>query len=140
MSTLTDTRQSILLDDARRIIAAGESTARAADLSMHLTVVDGWGDLVAHARMDGEWFREIAGRLNGPLSGRAFEMARGVLASEMPDARHFVTIDRTDGSRLTVFLGGAPLTRDDEVVGAVGVCGMAGEADGTVPTAAADAL
>ncbi len=49
----------ISLADARRIFAAAEKKATEIGQPMHIAVVDGGGNLVAHVRMDGAWIGSI---------------------------------------------------------------------------------
>jgi len=58
-SQMTLQQQSVSLDDARRVIAAGEERAREIGQPMNIAVVDAGGNLVAHIRMDGATNRLI---------------------------------------------------------------------------------
>ena len=49
----------IKLNDAKRIIAAGETKAAEIGQPMNIAVVDAGGNLVAHVRMDGAWIGSI---------------------------------------------------------------------------------
>jgi len=49
----------ILLEDARRIIAAAEAKAAEIGQPMNIAVADAGGNLVAHVRMDGAWIGSV---------------------------------------------------------------------------------
>ena len=57
----------LTLDDARRVIAAGEKQAAAIKQPMNIAVVDEGGNLLAHIRMDGAWIGSIDIALNKPI-------------------------------------------------------------------------
>ena len=52
---MTQQVNSLDLDDALRIVAAGEARAAETGEPMDIAVVDAKGDLVLHVRMDGAW-------------------------------------------------------------------------------------
>lgn len=133
-------QESISLDDARRVIAAGEEKAREIEHPQNIAVVDAGGNLVAHVRMDGAWIGSVDISINKAWTARAFDIETGALAENSQSGGQFFGIHASNGGRVMIFAGGIPLERDGQVVGAVGVSGGDGEQDQTVAEAAAAAF
>ena len=137
MITREDT---VTLEDARRVIAAGEKKAREIGQPMNIAVVDAGGNLQAHARMDGAWIGSIDISINKAFSSRAFDIATKDLGALSQPGGQFYGINVSNHGRVMTFAGGVPLKRGGKVVGAVGVSGGAGEQDQAVADAAATAF
>jgi len=133
-------QQNATLDDARRVIAAGEEVARELGQPMNIAVVDAGGNLIAHERMDGAWIGSIDVSINKAFTARAFDLATDALAPNAQPGNQFYGIQNSNRGRIMIFAGGVPLVSNGEVVGAVGVSGGDGKQDQTVAEAAASAL
>lgn len=72
--------ESVSLDDARRMIEAGERKAREIGQPSNIAVVDAGGNLVAHIRMDGSWIGSVDGSINKAFTARAFDISTADLA------------------------------------------------------------
>jgi uncharacterized protein GlcG (DUF336 family) len=140
MTSFLTRKETVLLDDARRVIAAGEDAARATGRSMHFAVVDAVGDLVVYARMDGAWVPDSGEGTYCGLPRHAIELTRAALAQNSGQKRRFVSIKRRDATRVTVVLAAAPLRRNMLAVGAVGVCGVGDKDDSAIAASAAGAF
>ncbi|MEH2450055.1 GlcG/HbpS family heme-binding protein [Nostoc sp.] len=138
--TMTSDKHSVSLDDARRILAAGEAKARAIGQPMNLAVVDAGGNLVAHIRMDGAWIGSIDISINKAFTARAFDLSTKSLAEDAQPGKQFYGIHASNGGRIMIFAGGIPLQRDEQIVGAIGVSGGSGEQDQAVAEAAVAAF
>jgi uncharacterized protein GlcG (DUF336 family) len=134
------TVENISLDDARRVIAAGEKKAQEIGQPSNIAVVDHGGNLVAHIRMDDAWIGSIDVSINKAFTSRAFEITTKDLATNAGPGDQFFGISGSNQGRIMIFAGGIPLHRDGKVVGAVGVSGGSGEQDQTVAEAAAAAF
>ena len=134
------TQDTICLEDARRVIAAGESQAADVGQPVNIAVVDAGGNLVAHVRMDGAWLGSIDISINKAFTARAFDLPTKDLADDSGPGGQFYGIHASNGGRVMIFAGGVPLERDGVIVGAVGVSGGTGEQDQQVAEAAAAAL
>jgi len=132
--------QTATLEDARRVIAAGEERARELGQPMNIAVVDAGGNLIAHERMDGAWIGSVDISINKAFTARAFDLATEALGSNSQPGNQFFGIHASNGGRIMIFAGGVPLVSDGEVVGAVGVSGGDGKQDQTVAEAAASAF
>lgn len=138
--TMTSDKHSVSLDEARRILAAGEAKARAIGQPMNLAVVDAGGNLVAHIRMDGAWIGSIDISINKAFTARAFDISTKSLAENAQPGEQFYGIHVSNGGRIMIFAGGIPLQRDEQIVGAIGVSGGSGEQDQAVAEAAVAAF
>jgi glc operon protein GlcG len=130
MTTLT-------LDFARRCLEAAEEEASARDLKLSFAVVDAAGHLVAAARMDGaDWITpEVAlGKAWTAAAYKAPSAAQGEKAKNL--VAFAGAISAATGGRYTPQIGGLPIERDGDVVGAMGASGALGEEDEAVVRAA----
>lgn len=137
---MTIQQESVSLEDARRVIAAGEKQASEIGQPMNLAVVDAGGNLVAHIRMDGAWLGSIDISINKAFTARALDISTEALAANAQSGGPFFGIHTSNGGRVIIFAGGIPLRRGDQVVGAIGVSGGDTQQDQTVAEAAVAAF
>jgi uncharacterized protein GlcG (DUF336 family) len=117
---------SITLAEARTIIDGAISYARERNVIMAAVVVDTAGNPIASARMDGVGANNML-----YAEGKAFASAMqrqtteqlGALAKDRPD-RYFGIMAMYPGKMYLVG-GGVPLIANGQLVGAVGVAGLA---------------
>ncbi len=140
MTSTTLTDGTVSLEDARRVIAAGEERAREIEQPQNIAVVDAGGNLVSHIRMDGAWIGSVDVAINKAFTARAFDLPTSELAADSQPGGQFYGIQESNKGRIMIFAGGIPLKRDGKVVGAVGVSGGDGDQDTTVAEAAAAAF
>jgi uncharacterized protein GlcG (DUF336 family) len=126
----------ITLELARRIIAAAEKKAADIGQPMNIAVVDGGGNLVAFARMDGAWLGSIQIAQKKAWTSRAFDIETKTLSKFAQPGADFYGIHVTNDG-VTIFAGGVPLMKGKEVVGAIGVSGGSGKQDQEVAEAGA---
>lgn len=131
---------TLSLEDAKRVIAAGESEADRQSQPSNIAVVDAGGNLVAHVRMDGAWIGSVDISINKAFTARAFDTPTNELAELAQPGQQFYGIQASNDGKVMIFAGGIPLERDGYIVGAVGVSGGTGEQDQAVAEAAAAAL
>ncbi len=131
---------SVSLDEAREIIAGGETKAREIGQPANIAVVDAGGNLVAHARMDGAWLGSVDISINKAFTSRAFDIATADLGENAQPGAQFFGIHASNHGRVMIFAGGLPLNHEGTVVGAVGVSGGTGEQDQAIAEAAAAAF
>jgi uncharacterized protein GlcG (DUF336 family) len=130
----------ILLEDARRIIAAAEKKAHEIGQPMNIAVVDAGGNLVSHVRMDKAWIGSVDISIKKAWTSRAFDITTKDLAGNSQSGDQFFGIHVSNDCRVMIFAGGIPLKRGDNVVGAIGVSGGSGDQDHSVAEAGAAAL
>ena len=130
----------VLLEDARRIIAAAEKQAHEIGQPMNIAVADAGGNLVAHVRMDNAWIGSIDISIKKAYTSRAFNIATKDLAEHSQSGSQFFGIHASNDGKIMIFAGGIPLKNKGKVVGAIGVSGGSGEQDHAVAQAGAAAF
>ncbi|HXF01489.1 MAG TPA: heme-binding protein [Arthrobacter sp.] len=131
---------TVTLEDARRVIAAAEAKAAEIGQPMNIAVADAGGNLVSHVRMDGAWLGSIDISIDKAFTSRAFDIQTKDLGDNAQPGNQFYGIHASNHGRIMIFAGGLPLSRDGQVVGAIGVSGGSGEQDQSVAEAGAAAL
>ena len=131
---------AVTLEDARRVIAAAEAKAAEIGQPMNIAVADAGGNLVSHVRMDGAWLGSIDISIDKAFTSRAFDIQTKDLGDNAQPGNQFYGIHASNHGRIMIFAGGLPLSRDGQVVGAIGVSGGSGEQDQSVAEAGAAAL
>ncbi|MDN5855883.1 MAG: heme-binding protein [Actinomycetia bacterium] len=137
---MTIKTESVSLEDARRVVAAGEAKAGEIGQPSNIAVVDVGGNLVAHIRMDEAWIGSVDISISKAFTSRAFDISTADLAANAGPGEQFFGINASNNGRVMIFAGGVPLRLGGRVVGAVGVSGGSGEQDHTVAEAAAAAF
>lgn len=130
----------LTLADARTVIAAAEAKANEIGQPMNIAVVDFGGNVISHVRMDGAWLGSIDISINKAFTARAFDISTKELGENSQPNQQYYGIASSNDGRVMIFAGGIPLTRDGEVVGAVGVSGGSGVQDQDVAEAGANAF
>ncbi|KFK85231.1 ATP:cob(I)alamin adenosyltransferase [Streptomyces sp. JS01] len=137
---MTISTESVSLEDARRVVAAGEVKADEIGSPSNIAVVDVGGNLVAHIRMDAAWIGSVDISISKAFTSRAFDISTADLAANAGPGEQFFGINVSNNGRVMIFAGGVPLRHGGRIVGAVGVSGGSGEQDQAVAEAAAAAL
>jgi uncharacterized protein GlcG (DUF336 family) len=130
----------LTLKDARRVIEAAEKKAVEIGQPMNIAVADAGGNLVSHVRMDKAWLGSIDISIKKAYTSAAFLIATKDLAAHSQSGGQFFGIHASNNGKIMIFAGGIPLTRNGEIVGAIGVSGGSGEQDHAVAAAGAAAL
>ena len=137
---MTISQISVSLEDAQRVIAAGQAKAEEIGSPSNVAVVDTGGNLVSHIRMDNAWLGSVDISINKAFTARAFDIATKDLGENAQPGRQFFGIHGSNHGRVMIFAGGIPLWQNGQIAGAVGVSGGSGEQDQIVAEAAAAAL
>ncbi|MFF4858596.1 heme-binding protein [Streptomyces rubiginosohelvolus] len=137
---MTIKTESVSLEDARRVVAAGEAKAAEIGSPSNIAVVDVGGNLVAHIRMGEAWIGSVDISISKAFTSRAFDISTADLAANAGPGEQFFGINASNNGRVMIFAGGVPLRHGGRIVGAVGVSGGSGEQDQTVAEAAATAF
>jgi uncharacterized protein GlcG (DUF336 family) len=125
----------IMLEDARRVIAAAEKKSSEIGQPMNISLVDEGGNLIAHVRMDGAWIGSIDISQKKAYTSRAFDISTKDLATHSQSGGQFFGIHASNNGKIMIFAGGIPLKKNGKVVGAIGVSGGSGDQDHTVAEA-----
>ncbi len=113
----------ITLDEAQSIITAAQEKAREISQPMNVAVVDGGTNLKAFARMEDAWLGSISIAIDKGFTAASFEMPTQDLAEMTQSGQPLFGLNTTNDGRIVIFAGGIPLTRNGDVVGAIGVSG-----------------
>src|SRR6266581_1728068 len=135
--------QNIDLATAKRMVAAAEAAAVAANAKNGFAVVDANGDLVFFERMDG-----AAPRALTSAEGKArAAMLFGVPTKEVRDnatagkpVSAMITMPAAGAWELTIQQGGLPIVKDGKVVGGIGSGGSSAANDEKFVQAGLDAV
>ena len=127
----------ITLEQAKKIIAAGEREAQKQGQPMNIAVVDAGGNLVAFERMDGAWLGSIDISQKKAWTSRAFDIDTKTLSTLTQPGNDFYGLHVSNNGKVMIFAGGVPLKRNGVVIGGVGVSGGSGKQDHAVAEAAA---
>ena len=131
---------TVHLETARRVIEAAETKARSLDCPVNIAVVDAGGNLVAHVRMDNARIGAIDIAINKAWSARAFDMETAELGRYSQPGAPFFGIHASNGGRVMLLAGGAPLRHAGQIIGALGVSGGSGEQDSACANAGVQAM
>jgi uncharacterized protein GlcG (DUF336 family) len=134
---MTRSALTLNLDDARRIIAAGELKATEIGTPYNIAVTDAGGGLVAHIRMDGAWLGSVDIAIKKAWTARAFDMSTADLGRLAQPGQQGFGLNTTNDSKVVIFGGGIPIKLDGAVIGAVGASGGSVDQDVAVAKAAA---
>jgi uncharacterized protein GlcG (DUF336 family) len=132
--------KQVLLEDARRVIAAAEKKAHEIGQPMNIAVADAGANLVAHVRMDGAWIGSIDISIKKAFTSKAFNIATKDLAEHSQSGGQFFGIHASNDGKIMIFAGGIPLKSGKTIVGSIGVSGGSGEQDHAVAAAGAAAF
>ncbi|TCL71069.1 heme-binding protein [Rhizobium sp. BK251] len=130
----------ITIDDARRIIAAGEARAKEIGVPVNIAVLDAGVHVKAFVRMDGALLGSIDIAVNKARTAALFSMRTEAIGEFCKPGGTSFGLEQTNGG-LVVFAGGIPLTNESNIlIGSVGVSGGAVAQDLDIAEAAAAAL
>jgi uncharacterized protein GlcG (DUF336 family) len=123
----------IALDKAQAAVQAAIAEANKRGWQLNVAVVDGGGNLVTFARMDGAQLASIAIAQHKAMAAAKFRRPTKVFEEAMQKgAVYLTTLDGIIASR-----GGIPLIDDGKIIGAIGCSGGTGAQDEVVCTAGA---
>jgi uncharacterized protein GlcG (DUF336 family) len=130
----------ITAEQARSIIAAGETRAHAIGIRVNIAVLDAGAHLKAFSRMDGAVLGSIDVALAKARTSVLFQATSEAVWDYCKPGAPAPGLERSNGGLVT-FAGGIPLFgADNTMIGAVGVSGGAVAQDLEIAQAAADAL
>src|ERR671911_2692919 len=121
MADVGKTKETITLEEARRVIDAAARKAEEIGQPMDIAVVDAGGNLKAHVRMDGAFVGSITIAINKAYTAIAFQQETAYLKEDTRPGGPIFGLSDAHGGRLVGFPGGTPPARDGEIVGGLGV-------------------
>jgi len=130
------TYKTITLEDAKRMLSAGEEKAASLGIAYNIAIVDGGGHLVAFLRQDGALIGSINLAIDKAMTARIFNKATSDLAKLAQPGNPLFGIQESNAGKVVIFGGGVPVMADGDIVGAVGASAGTVEQDIAVAEAA----
>ena len=130
------TYETVTLEDAKRILAAGEAKAVSLGIPYNIAVVDAGGHLVAFVRQDGSLIGSIDLAIDKAVTARIFDKTTSELAALAQSGKPLFGIQESDAGKVVIFGGGIPILIAGKIVGAVGTSAGTVEQDIAVAEAA----
>ncbi|WP_448095753.1 GlcG/HbpS family heme-binding protein [Luteibacter yeojuensis] len=124
------------LDDAKRMLAAGERKANDLGIAYNIAVVDRGSHLVAFLRQDGALIGSIDLAINKAVTARIFDKTTEQLWELAQPGKPLYGIQHGNHEKVVVFGGGIPVVVDGHIAGAVGASAGTVEQDIAVAEAA----
>src|ERR671918_2928615 len=121
MAEAAKTKETITLEEARRVIDAAARKAEEIGQPMDIAVVDAGGNLKAHVRMDGAFVGSITISINKAYTAIAFQQQTAHLQEDTRPGGPIFGLSDAHGGGLVVFPGGTPPLRGGGIVGGIGV-------------------
>ena len=134
------TFETLSLQDAKRMLAAGEAKADQIGIPYNIAVVDAGGYLLAFSRQDGALIGSIDLAIQKAFTARIFNISTGVLAQLAQPGKPFYGIHGSNDGKIVIFGGGLPVRRKGIVIGAIGTSSGTVEQDLEVAEAAIGAI
>jgi uncharacterized protein GlcG (DUF336 family) len=134
------TFETLSLQDAKRMLAAGEAKADQIGIPYDIAVVDAGGYLLAFSRQDGAKIGSIDLAIQKAFTACIFDISTGVLAELAQPEKPFYGIHVSNEGKIVIFGGGLPVRRKGIVIGAIGTSAGTVEQDIEVAEAAIGAI
>jgi uncharacterized protein GlcG (DUF336 family) len=130
----------ITVEQAQKGIAAGLTKAAEINSPSSISILDDGRNLVAFARMDGALLASIEISKAKAYTARSLNMKTGDIMPLVQPGAVLYGMDKAHQPPMVVFGGGQPITRGNEVIGAVGVAGGMVPDDEAIAAAVAEAI
>jgi uncharacterized protein GlcG (DUF336 family) len=129
---------SINLEQARKVVAAGQAEARKNNWPVAIAIVDNHGFLVAYEKMDNTQSASVQVAIDKASSAATYRRPTKVFQDAVAGGGAGLRVLNLRGA--STVEGGLPIVIDGKIVGGVGVSGVNADQDGVVAKAGADAL
>jgi len=129
---------SINLEQAKKVIAAGQVEARKNAWPVAIAIVDNAGMLVAYERMDNTQTASVQVAIDKAVSAATYRRSTKVFQDGVAGGGAGLRILALRGA--SPVEGGLTLMLDGKVVGGIGVSGVNADQDGVVAKAGADSM
>jgi len=126
----------INLNETRQVIHLAKAKAVQLNVNVNIAVLDNAGHLKAFERMDNAFLGTIDIALKKAKTASLFRMSSEAVGNFLrPEAGTYGMVNTNDG--LVGFAGGLPISKDNEIIGYIGVSGGAVSEDLAIATAGA---
>ncbi|AUG53523.1 GlcG/HbpS family heme-binding protein [Thalassospira marina] len=123
------TLSTLTLDDAKRMLDAGESRAREFGIPYNLAVVDAGGHLLGFIRQDGAKTGCVDLAINKAYTARIFDNPTHILGTLAQPEQELFGIEQSNAGRVVILGGGLPVHHHGTIIGAVGTSAGSVEQD-----------
>src|ERR687897_1386136 len=120
MAEAAKTKETITLEEARRVIEGSVRKAEEIGQPMDIAVVDAGGNLKAHVRMDGAFVGSITISINKAYTAIAFQQQTAHLQEDTRPGGPIFGLSDAHGGRPFVFPRGIPPGRGGGEIGGIG--------------------
>jgi uncharacterized protein GlcG (DUF336 family) len=134
------TYDSLTLEDAKRMLSAGEAKAASLGIAYNIAVVDAGGHLLAFLRQDGALIGSIDLAIDKAVTARMFDKKTADLAKLSQSGMPLFGIQESNAGKVVIFGGGVPVFVNGNIAGAIGTSAGTVEQDIEVAEAAIAAL
>lgn len=131
---------TLTLDDAKRMLAAGEAKAATLGIAYNIAIVDAGGHLIAFIRQDEALIGSIDLAIDKAVTARIFDKTTSALAALSLPGKPLFGIQESNEGKVVIFGGGVPVRDGGSIIGAVGASAGTVEQDIAVAEAAIAAL
>lgn len=129
----------INLNETRQVIQLAKAKAIQLNVNVNIAVLDTAGNLKGFERMDNAFLGTIDLALKKAKTASLFRMSSEAVGEFLkPEAGTYGMVNTNGG--LVGFAGGLPISKDNEVIGYIGVSGGAISEDLAIATAGASLL
>lgn len=129
----------LTLREAEKAVQAAREAAARLGVNVSICVVDARGDLIAAAKMDKARYFTVDVARGKAMVSAMFGQLSGAFA-ERANSPIMQNLNQMNQGRLFFVQGAAPIAKDGEVLGAVGVSGATAQQDEDVAKAGAAAV
>jgi uncharacterized protein GlcG (DUF336 family) len=133
------TFETLSLQDAKRMLAAGEAKADQIGIPYNIAVVDAGGYLLAFSRQDGALIGSIDLAIQKAFTARIFD-STAILTELAQPGKPLYGIHGSNDGKIVIFGGGLPVRCKGIVIGAIGTSAGTVEQDIEVAEAAIGAI
>lgn len=126
--------KTVSLETAKRLMEVAEREAEKRDVTVVVTVANAEGNLIGVHRMDGAALASVNVSIDKAYSAAALQGPTHEVTEMAEPGGSAYGLQTCDDGRLITFGGGFPLTRNGDLVGALGVSGAPTETDMEIAT------
>jgi uncharacterized protein GlcG (DUF336 family) len=131
---------TITMKTIQDALAAGVKKAGDINSPSSIAIVDAGRNLLAFVRIEGALLASIEISQNKAYTSRSMNMNTGDIMELVQPGGPLYGMEHSHARPLITFAGGVPITKDGEVIGAVGVAGGMPPDDEAIAQAVADAI
>lgn len=124
--------KTLTIADAEKIVSAARKKAEEIGSPSNIAVVDAFGFLLMHIRMDGSQLPSIEHSINKAKTSAYFKKATVDLKKDAEPSGDLYGLNNTLDNQVIVFAGGVPIMHDKVVIGALGISGGTADQDATI--------